>query len=101
MSGAAVQPAVPGDVRYVFGVECTWHDAIRAAGRTRDGTPVCPHCGGALYNLLTETEFWNGVAAMTRTSPGYDEMMRWSRGRCFPDFDTQENAWRQAMEGQS
>jgi hypothetical protein len=25
--------------------------------------------------------------------------MRWSEGRCFPDFDTMQNAYRQAMEG--
>ena len=34
--------------------------------------------------------------------PGYAALMRWGQGKCFPgDGDALENAYRQAMEGQS
>ena len=105
-----------GETRYVFG-RCTWHGPIAMAGtslrrvevsshgddRPRFETldvPSCPHCGSALFEM-SEAEWWGLVQRQERTLPGYEAMMRWSQGKCFPDFDTLQNAYRQAMEGQN
>ena len=101
MANQCTEPRQPGDTRYVYGETCTWHAPIKEAATRRGGVPCCPHCNSDLLQLPTDTEFWSVVRHMAQSRPGYELVMRWSQGRCFPDFDTQESAYRQAMEGQS
>ena len=99
MSNACTTPAGPADMRYVYGADCTWHGPIAMAGATADGTPCCPVSGGPLLELPSEEAFWAEASANNRANPMAEPMLRWSRLRCFPDADTLENAYRQAMEG--
>jgi len=92
--------------QYAYGTECTWHGPLTftALGKTPDGWDVsvapaaCPKCGQPL-KTTTADEFWHGVKQCDRHDPGHEALMRWSEGKCFPDFDTLQNAYRQAMEG--
>jgi hypothetical protein len=89
---------------YGVGIECTWHGPLTFASDvscSSDDQPLhaCPYCGGSL-KVTDSATFWSGVSAAEQQRPGYDQMMCWSQGQCFPDYDTLENAWRQAMEGQ-
>lgn len=89
------------DARYVYGVSCPWHGSVRSAGERSTGEPCCPGCGGELAELPTEHDFWAMIRNQERNVPNYEAMLRWAGRRCFGDFDTLQNAWRQAMEGQS
>jgi hypothetical protein len=104
------------DQRYVYG-ECTWHGRIWTSGQKpvdvdvsshgedprfeKDLVPVCPVCGGDLWEVASEEEFWAMVHNQERELPGYEAMLRWSRGKCYSDFETLQSAWHQAMEGQN
>lgn len=86
---------------YAVGAECTWHGPLTFAKLVADidaDVYSCPSCGGPL-TLTTVEQFWADVAVAEKQRPGYELMMTWSEGKCYPDFDTMENAWRQAMEG--
>ncbi len=96
------------DERYGYGTNCTWHGpltfsvpAVRVdwANDESDEAAACPKCGSPLKTDLSAEVFQARCAAVDRHRPGYDDMMRWSQGKCFPDFDTMQNAYRQAMEG--
>jgi hypothetical protein len=88
------------DPRYLYGQSCTWHGPIAEAEPMGEiEFPDCPKCGGPLQQASGPGEFWTLVRATDREQPGYEAMMRWSQGRCFPDLDTLENAYRQAMAG--
>ncbi len=91
-------PYQKGESRYVYGLPCTWHGPIATAAADPDATPCCPHCGCGLAEMPTETHFWGMVRLGEKLHPGYEALMRWAQGRCFPDGDTLENAYRQAME---
>jgi hypothetical protein len=94
------------DEQYGYGENCTWHGPLTfaapvAVNRGDDDqaeTPVCPSCGLPLQ-VMSSVLFWANVSAAEKQHAGYDDMMRWSEGKCFPDFDTLENAWRQHIEG--
>ena len=117
MSNFCSTPIQPGDTRYVNGLGCTWHgpialadERVQPADVSSHGeepqsfdalVPCCPKCRGALMESPTEEFFWSMVRNQERNAPGYEAMLRWSKGKCFPDFDTLQNAYRQAMEGQS
>jgi hypothetical protein len=88
---------------YAYGTECTWHGPLTFAAditNYSDDSPqhACPKCCGAVTVTNTE-EFWRLAQASDRDNPGHEAMLRWSAGKCFEDFDTMQNAYRQAMEG--
>ena len=95
--------AVDGEP-YGYGRVCQWHGPLTFAGRgarfdteTGDAEHVCPKCGRAL--IVTDSDsFWRTVASSEKAIPQYTEMLRWSEGKCFPDFATMQDAFRQAME---
>lgn len=91
---------------YGIGTDCTWHGPLTfaAIGKTVDESathcsdePLCPSCFRPL-TVTTVEQFWENVAAAEKQRPGYELLMTWSEGKCYPDFDTLENVWRQAME---
>lgn len=96
----------PADTRYASGVQCTWHgplaeaapiSKLRNTSQGVDSVSACPVCLGELREVNLET-FQTEIRDGDRRLPGYEQMVTWSRGRCFPDFDTLQNAYRQAME---
>lgn len=116
MSHRCSAPAQPGDTRYVYAEHCTWHGPIALAGTAKyrvDVTstaseqreywvteaPCCPRCKDTLCELSSEDDFWAMVRNQERELPGYEAMLRFGAARCYPDFDTLQNAWRQAIEG--
>lgn len=92
------------DTRYGIGVTCTWSGPVSEAGikpvaLLRFGQVfVCPECGGPLSFALSEEDYWATVAVGEKRAQGYEKMMRWAKGRCYPDAETLLNAYRQAME---
>ena len=95
------------DLAYAAGVECTWNDVlglVRMLPRLSQvppflvvTRPCCPRCGGEVREISLE-EWQSQMREAAKQYPDAEAIMRWSRGRCFPDFETLENAWRQAME---
>lgn len=91
------------DDRVAYGVHCTWWDDIRKAGKTKPGLsghslPCCPHCGGLLYEIDTEREWFAGVDKFeARGDPNYHsnyrKMVEWSRGKCFKGLLTMKAAY--------
>lgn len=65
----------------VYGAGCVWWDIIENAARTRP--PSCPHCGSVLFQFDNEQAFWAGSAAYEKTHPGYTDLLRWLKGKCF------------------
>lgn len=92
------------DTPYSYSSSCTWHGHPREAARRRqtdDGLePACPYCSARLIEVPSAEVWWSGVRRLNAQRREYEEMMRWSEGKCFPDFETLESAFRQAMEGQ-
>ena len=90
------------DPRYAHGTECTWHGPL-AQAVVRRGEPNCPNCRGLLAVAATEDDWWDYVRRLNRAAPGTEAMTRWGKGKCFPDQDTLQNAFRQSTaeeEGQ-
>lgn len=85
---------------YAYGSSCTWHDWLDKAENHIAGRACCPKCGGELTIVPSSLSFWETVRDADKKHPGYADMYAWARGKCFPDFDHLENAYRQAMEGQ-
>lgn len=93
--------------QYAYGRTCTWHGpttfalpAVKVDWAHDASEPafVCPRC--ALPLVVTTAEaFWATAAATEKAIPEYVAMLRWSWGKCFPDFTTMQDAYRQAMEG--
>ena len=74
--------------RIGFGAACCWWDEIEAAAPTVTGIPCCPHCGGVLYEL--ESDSWWLFArkhAEEAKDSRYLAFVEWIRGRCFPNVD--------------
>lgn len=103
------------DTRYVFGMTCTWHGSIQDASycfasatiesadpdaveETPAMLPCCPHCGSMLMEVASEEEWKASVQRDCRSHPEYAAMIFWAKGKCYPDADTLQNAYRQAME---
>jgi hypothetical protein len=83
-----------GDARLCYGATCTWFGSIHETKQTRDGLPVCPSCGGVLFEMPHEGEWWKGIdeyemgihpSAPGQPHPGYRAMWEWQRGqkKCF------------------
>jgi hypothetical protein len=89
---------------YGRGVTCTWHGPLTSAHSMRtieDGLsvmmPHCPVCLGELH-LVQEDEITTEMRLMDHSFAGVMAVFTWSKGKCFPDMETLENAYRQAME---
>lgn len=91
---AGGKPKAPKDVRIVYGVSCTWWDSIdKAVPHPDGGLPSCPHCHSVLFEE-DETKWMEGMTKYELEGhPGYQEMMTWSRGKCFSTMDALEAAW--------
>lgn len=74
--------------RVVYGARCTWWGLISEASAKPSGLPCCPHCGGVLFEVPSETEWWAGVDQAERDGrAGYRAFIEWLRGRCCATFD--------------
>ncbi|HSU19884.1 MAG TPA: hypothetical protein VLI45_09105 [Acidobacteriaceae bacterium] len=93
------------DQPYAFGKQCQWHGHPRdAAPSTRsdaDGVSglECPICGLPVIEVPSAANWWTAAEKIDAHVPEYAAMMRWSEGKCFENFDTLQNAYRQHMEG--
>ncbi len=81
------------DTRNVHGARCTWWDAISESKTGAHGLPGCPHCGGVLYEVATEAQWWEAIDRHDKHEPGYRALMEWARGNCYPNFDTLKRAY--------
>jgi hypothetical protein len=77
---------VPLDTRVAYGARCTWWGLIREVGHNGN-LPACPHCGGMLFEVENEGEWWKGVRQHAKKEPGYEQMIKWAHGKCFRNFD--------------
>lgn len=92
---------MPHDIRYAYSKTCTWHGPYSALATTSREIPCCPFCASTdIVEVATSGDFWEGARRSELDLPGYEAMLRWSQGKCYPDFETMQNAYRQAMEGQ-
>lgn len=96
------------DTRIVYGARCLWWDSIDKVGRTglftysigpaslrtSPGLPCCPHCKGLLFEMPDMNAWMAGVPAHEAKHPGYTEMLKWSRGRCFKTAAEQKAAYK-------
>jgi hypothetical protein len=73
------------DTRIVYSVSGTWWDSIDKIA-TRDGLPCCPQCGSLLFETGNMEDWQRGVDRFDITHPGYAAMVKWGRGKCFPDM---------------
>lgn len=74
-----------GDGRLCYGATCTWFGSIHETKQA--GVPVCPHCGGVLFEMDHEGQWWSGVDKYEAEGhPGYRKMWEWARGKCFKDM---------------
>lgn len=92
------------DKPYAFSRQCTWHGELAEASPRRvmrEGEPdhECPRCGSPVLVHPSGAAWWASIRATNKAIPEYEEMMRWSENKCFPDFETMQNAYRQYMEG--
>ena len=73
------------DLRIVYGMQCTWWDDIGKAGRFPEGMPCCPHCSSVLFEFENEKAWFQAAEfhEVENSAPGYSEMLRWARGKCF------------------
>lgn len=81
-----------GDGRLAYGATCTWFGSIHetktipsAMGPTA-GIPCCPFCGGVLFEIDHEGQWWAGIDSYEKEGhPGYRAMWEWQRGqkKCF------------------
>ena len=74
--------------RIVYGANCVWWDSIDKAS-TIDGEPgglpCCPHCRGVLLEIKAD-KWEKGVRDLAEKESGYDELIAWMRGKCFPTY---------------
>src|SRR5271166_6809665 len=61
------------DGRFCYGVNCTWFGSIHEVGSTKPRSgdvghalPCCPLCGGMLFEMQNEGEWWTGVDTFER-----------------------------------
>lgn len=77
------------DGRFCYGATCTWFGSIHETKSTpgpHGGIPCCPLCGGVLFELPDESEWWGGIDAYEKEGhPGYRAMWEWQREqkKCF------------------
>lgn len=87
------------DTRFCYGARCTWFGSIHEVGKTPElnghSLPCCPLCGGVLFELKSEADWWEPIADFTignyengKPHPGYRSMFVWQRENklCFSDI---------------
>jgi hypothetical protein len=95
------------DGRFCYGANCTWFGSIHEVSSTKirsgdvgHALPCCPLCGGILYEMQDQSEWWDGIDKFERGEypagqaslsnphphPGYRAMWEWQRAqkKCFP-----------------
>lgn len=89
------------DTRIVYGARCTWWDSIKNVSTTESGLPVCPHCGSPLFETDNPEKWWSLVDKFAELQgwPEYREMIEWSAGRCFTNFNDLKVAYEEAKDG--
>ena len=86
-----------------YGVCTYWTDNWDTVGKRlphllgQPALPVCPHCGRPGFQI-TAGEWHDQIKAWDATHPGYAAMIEWGKEQCFPDHETLEGAWKEAME---
>ena len=91
-------PPKPKDQRVAYGATCTWWDDISKVGKMPPSNghslPCCPRCGGVLFEVPNEAEWFAGADQYERDGhPGYRAKLEWSRGKCFPNQDAMDKAF--------
>ncbi len=87
------------DTRIPYGVRCTWWDSIDKVGQTSPSPsgirlPCCPVCGGMLFEVGSEKEWFESVDRHEANGhPGYRKMVEWARGQCFPSYAAMSAAY--------
>lgn len=95
------------DTRFCYGANCTWYGSIHEVSNTHKhprwsreskkddhGLPCCPVCGGMLFEMPNESEWWKGIdqfesgdypGPKSHPHPGYRAMWEWQRKQkqCF------------------
>lgn len=64
------------DVRWMYGMVCSWNGPISETKTDKEGHPVCPHCQFRLYEYQDREQFYKWVLDF---SVKIDEPL-------FPDF---------------
>lgn len=87
------------DERIVYSARGTWWDSIDKVALTPDDgghrLPCCPHCGSVLFEMDSDEQWWAGAQRYEDEGhPGYVEMIRWGRGKCFPNIPALELAYK-------
>ncbi len=83
----------------VSGARCTWWDGIEKAASLKaaagdHGLPCCPFCGSVLFQHNDEAAYLAGAPEYEADGhPGYVAMLKWARGKCFPDLATMETSY--------
>lgn len=91
------------DARIVYSARGTWWDSIDKVGLTPPGAsghrlPCCPHCGSMLFEMDGEDQWWAGAERYEKDGhPGYVDMVKWGRGKCFPNYAALEAAYKAAL----
>jgi hypothetical protein len=92
------------DERIVYGATCVWWDSIDKVGRKESADrvfgplPCCPFCGGVLFELDNEAQWFAQVDAYeAKGHPGYRKFIEWQRGKCFPTHAAAFAAYNAAM----
>ena len=62
------------DTRIAYGVGCTWWDSIHKVATKSGGLPCCPSCGGLLFEVPSDVEWWSGYEEETG-NPQCDEVV--------------------------
>lgn len=104
------------DTRYTYGAGCSWHGPIAKVGKTAPtpvrmatiggrqipigghSLPCCPHCGGMLYEMPTEREWWLGARNHEKKGHlNYVVFLLWTaeQSRCWPSLRDAARAYEQ------
>lgn len=92
------------DQRIAYGATCSWWDSITEVAATPSGLPCCPHCGGVLFEVEDEAQWWAGVERYEENGhPGYRGMIEWARGKCFggPPLEAMSRAYELESRGET
>lgn len=80
------------DKRIAHGTKCTWWDKAETVLDV-GGMPLCPHCKKGVLYVESIEKWMQGIEDHGRNRPGFVAFVKWSQGKCFPDFDTAAEAY--------